>query len=320
MPVKVSVKFAPRKIHIGDTVRYSVSISADKDVYLKYADIEKSLKGFALKDSVGSDDTTMGKRLIRKEFLITQYSPGEYRLPDLKVEFRKKGKHAWRSIDVKGGYIRVEQTVDIDPRAEQLISMETGPAGFGTIGGTESMGRLVDKPIRFKINDFIDPKNIKTRMDWIMIAVYVLAGIILFIFFVLFLISFIKNMRRKNPPKPHEVAIRRLGKLRSQKLIEKGQVKEFCSELSSILMTYTQERFNLPEVKRTFGQFINALGGVEELTDDQKVFLASRLDICDKTKYSGYSPKDGELDGDLKEEIELVGATIPLSDEEEGKQ
>jgi hypothetical protein len=314
-PVETTVNIGPRKIFIGDTIDYRLTVTVEKDVLLEKPDLKAKLSSFSIKDFSEAETVHFGKRRITYEYKITKYEPGEYRVPAVKVRYREKGSHAWRDAEVRGAYIRVERLADIASGHGAVVSVSSGLAGMPGSEGAPTMERSIDSPLRLRINDIMDPRTVRTAEDWVVYGLLFLGALIVLIIMGLIVFATIKYIKREKKPLPHEVALKALSKLKYSKLLEKGKTKEFCSSLYNILVEYTKARFGMPEVKMTAREFTAWLDIAEGLSEEGKEFLRNRVSVCELVRYSGYFPSEGELDQGLEKEIEFVRMTMPLEEE-----
>ena len=122
---------------------------------------------------------------------------------------------------------------------------------------------------------------------------------------------------KKAPPTPiHILALRALDKLDEKKLWQQGKVKEYHSELTTIIRKYFEDRYNFNSLEMTTAQSIIVLNRV---MDNQKLIdITSKfLENADLVKFAKFKPLPSVNDEMLKQAYEIVNRT-KLEDEPAG--
>lgn len=107
---------------------------------------------------------------------------------------------------------------------------------------------------------------------------------------------------------PHVVALQELDKLKSSKLWQKGQEKEYFTELTDILREYIDRRFNIDAPEMISEDIIKA---VHLATDTKSATdgLAQILHLADLVKFAKYTPFADENDLSLVNAYLFVNQT-----------
>lgn len=333
--LKVSSSVSPSSILIGDTVKFTFKVVMDKDTELEFPDIMKDLKGFEVRNQESFEEAFFRKRTIRRVYSITKYTPGKYDIPPMTLRYRDKVGIYWKTADTKEVIIRIKRLAkveDVQPgrrisigdsmagekgyKAASPTGIAPSAAGPGMGGG----GPSIAAPIRYYINDLKGPKRVLTWQDVVLRAVLYSVGGILVLFVGILVINTIRHKPEKEIPPPHAVAIKALEELHSEKLLDKGDPKEFCAKLSRCLMWYTRVRYKMSPVEQTSAEFVKEAGEVKELTATQKTFLKEGITACDLVKYSAYEEDKKQLEALLKDGIKFIKETkLREEPEEENK-
>lgn len=92
------------------------------------------------------------------------------------------------------------------------------------------------------------------------------------------------------PPPPHVIALKALEVLQAKQLLEKGKCDPFYTELSQILRTYLEGRFNLNAPDETTEEIIEELSKSPELTGSQRNILQEFMRQADIVKFAKGHP------------------------------
>ena len=92
------------------------------------------------------------------------------------------------------------------------------------------------------------------------------------------------------PPPPHEVALDALYKLESEKLWQKGEVKEYESRLSEVLRGYIEDMYKFPALEWTTGEIKNQLKKMD-LRPDLLDLVMQTLPLSDMVKFAKVRPE-----------------------------
>ncbi len=117
------------------------------------------------------------------------------------------------------------------------------------------------------------------------------------------------------PKKAWETALQRLQTLDNADLPLAGKLEAFYVDLSAILRYYIEDRFFIRAPEQTTQEFLDAAVENEELTGDQRAFLAEFLRHCDRIKFARHAPPREECGRHWAEVRQFVLDTIPGQDE-----
>lgn len=127
---------------------------------------------------------------------------------------------------------------------------------------------------------------------WVLVAIAALA-----------LVYVLYRLYRKNGPSlfvprkpvpPYNLAIQQLNALKAKKLIERGEAKQFFTEVTNIWRQYLEGRFGISAMEMTSRQILQELRENKEthLTADQ---MSDLLSISDFVKFAAMSPTNDEM-------------------------
>lgn len=114
----------------------------------------------------------------------------------------------------------------------------------------------------------------------------------------------------EKPKEPaHLVALRSLDKLRAQKLLDKGDVKEFHTQLSIIVRRYIEDRYKILALEQTTREILIDLFKQGSNIPYDKELLEELLSLADLVKYAKGEPSLEENEAKLNEAYNFVKST-----------
>ncbi|MFB6258994.1 MAG: LPXTG cell wall anchor domain-containing protein [Flavobacteriales bacterium] len=144
------------------------------------------------------------------------------------------------------------------------------------------------------------------------------AGGILLLALLLFL--YYRYRKRKNetaPPvpvrPPHEIALERLDRLRTEKAWEGWGSKPYYTELTDILRHYLESRYRIPALEETTPRILHELA-FTDIDDEGKGEVRKILKTADMVKFAKQRPTSAECQRSLEEAIAFVKRSIPSAD------
>lgn len=161
---------------------------------------------------------------------------------------------------------------------------------------------------------------IKIPITWkeILTIVLIILGIVFLILLIIYWLTKIKSKPKQkqvvvSKSKAHEIALKKLQKLESQKKWQSDDSKEYYLELSDILREYLEGRFNIPAKENTTIEILQSLrSGM--MQDDEKSMLKEILEISDLVKFAKWKPLTDENYTALKNSIQFVKRTKPVGE------
>ena len=286
--VTVDASIDSLQILIGEQAHVKLEVSLDADKRAVFPVIADTLvRGVEVLD-VAKPDTQLlndGRRaLITQEYTITSFDSALYYLPPLEVIVDGQ---PYRS---KALALKVySPQVPLDPEnPESFFPPKT----------------VMDPPFAWE--------------DWYMF----IACVLLLTPFLLLGIYFVKRLRDNKPiirkvkvePKlpPHQVAMQEIERIKQEKVWQKGQPKEYYTELTDALRTYIKERFHFNALEMTSGEIIEKL---LETNDKQAIAdLRELFQTADLVKFAKHNPLMNENDANLLNAIDFINDTKEQED------
>ncbi|MFA5101423.1 MAG: hypothetical protein WC547_11110, partial [Candidatus Omnitrophota bacterium] len=219
VPVKIKAAVDKKEVTIGEKVRYTISVTADKSIAIEFPDLTKAFKDLTVIDS-GEKAGGFFMRRTRTLWAVLQtFTPGKYSILKQAIKYRKQQDKDWSTA------LTDECTVTV----VSLLGKEGEGEGLADIKG---------------------PLDIRTSLPFMFLLV---AAVLILLFVFRKKIFPVKKQAAAviQPWKAHETAYAQLDELRRKGLLAKGMIKQYYSELSDILRHYLENRFSLKAPEMT---------------------------------------------------------------------
>ena len=285
--VTVDATIDSLQILIGEQAKIKLQVSLDTDkraVFPVYTDT--LVRGVEIID-VAKPDTQLlndGRRsLITQEYTITSFDSALYYLPPMEV------------------------TVDNKPYRSKALALKVYSMPVDTLHPDQFFGpkTVMQAPFAWE--------------DW-----YVtIACVLFFVPFLLLLIYLVKRIRDNKPiirkvkvePKlpPHQLAMQEIERIKNEKVWQKGEPKEYYTELTDTLRVYIKERYGFNALEMTSSEIIDKL---LEMKDKEAISdLRELFQTADLVKFAKHNPMMNENDANLINAIDFINETKEKEDE-----
>jgi len=263
LPVRVKSHVDKTSIFIGDRIKYTIEVKAEKGVELQLPEFGDNLAEFAIKDFGTSKRGFWGTKTLTQWYLLDIYETGEFSIPGAIIKYRFEGEEDWKELHTDEISVEVLSVLDKNDREPEI--------------------RDIKGPVSYR------------NWTYFFIILSSIPVIIAILILIRFLISRKKTRVASTPPVPaHEIAIKALNKLMNKNYLEKGETQQHYFELSNIVRHYLENRFQLKAPEMTTEEFLSILRKSEVIDSDQKNLLRDFLSHCDIVKFAKYMPKETE--------------------------
>lgn len=267
--------------NVGDYIKYTISIEHNKNTSVT----KPVLKDTSLKlDIIRSDSPVEkednGKIVTEFSYILSGYDSIETAIPSFPIRYKQVNEGE-----------KLIYTAPVNVRVHTL-----------------------------KVNTQEDIKDIKDPLtiplDWKIILLWIL--IILLLAAVIYYLynKYFRN-RKTEAPAPKKIiipadieALSSLDNLEKKQLWQKGQVKEYHSEITEIIRLYFEKRFNLPALELTTSEVNTQLrlkSGATKIIDLTNDFLSN----ADLVKFAKYQPDFNLNEEMMKQAKEIIERTRP---------
>lgn len=280
------VELSRDSVLIGDQIVLSARFSVPSDAPLQIFPYTQTLSadttlhgGVEVVREFMLDTLSMknGISELRAKVLLTSFDSGSYRLP--------------HPVVVTVGKDGLADTVDMEDPLLYVNTIQIDTTSFKPfdIKGQEKY------PVKFR--DFL---------TWILIALAVVAVLLALLRYIRMRREqkdFFGNSLIKEPP--HIVALRKLEKLRGEKLWQSGKEKAYYTGITDTLREYIEKRYGFGAMEKTSTEIIEALG---EKNIDAKLFvsLSEMFRTADLVKFAKYIPAGDENENAIPVAVNFV--------------
>ena len=282
--IKVTASTDTTDYLIGDHIKYTLQIDADKNVFIIYPFFRDSLKNIdvlKMPDPVVTENDTA--KLIKYEVTLSRFDSAEVTIPAIKIEYRVQGDTTLKSV-------------------------LSNPVTFNV--------HTLKVSMQEEIKDIKPPIRLFNYMWMIYVGIALLLLVIGYF-------VYRKYFKNKPEPvaKPkveriplHQIVMRKLDALEKQELWQNGKVKEYHTRITEIIRDYFEKQFNLPALELTTTDSLEQLSrhpqGVKVL-DITSQFLSN----ADLVKFAKFSPLENINREMMSQAREIVKKTYSLQRE-----
>jgi len=281
-PVKVNASLDTNNIMIGDQIYLNLNVLQNKNVKVRFPDLEKILSPeIELLEEIKSDTSSTAKDQIQIDcqYRITSFDTGKVEVPSLVFIYQ------------------VENRID---------SVKTNPMALNV--------RTVKVDSAKTIFDIKGPQSAPISFRELLPYILGLIALAAFAFIIWYLIKRFKQRKSEYiPEKPrepaHVIALRELDKLKEEKLWQNDQVKLYYTRLADILRTYLWHRYDIKTLERTTDEILDSLKNTGFSDDELFDKLENVLRTADLVKFARLHPMPEENDTNLTHAYEFVNQT-----------
>ena len=117
---------------------------------------------------------------------------------------------------------------------------------------------------------------------------------------------------------PHQAAMKEIERIKNEKVWQKGQPKEYYTELTDTLRTYIKDRFGFNALEMTSSEIIDKL---LEMKDKEAISdLKELFQTADLVKFAKHDPQMNENDANLINAIDFINETKQPEEENQKPQ
>ncbi|WP_462317242.1 hypothetical protein [Marinilabilia sp.] len=283
---------------IGGQMDLTLEVAQPPNIDVVFPQFKDTItKSIEIVEAIGPDTTQIdpNRILVKKVFRITSFDSGLHYIPPMEFELASAelaSKKKTRSI----GLMVANPFENVDPQK-----------GITDIKAPRETPFILAELLRF--------------LPWILGGLVVLLLIAAGIWFYVKRQNPLKGLIKEKPKDPpHVVALRELDHIKSEKLWQKGQVKEFYSELTDVLREYLEERYNIPAPEQITSEIMTSLKSVDLPDDKVTEKIQQVLELADLVKFAKMEPLPDENDLSLMNAYFFVNQTKyeePKSTEEQ---
>lgn len=273
--IQVKVKTDSSDYQIGDYINLEYSIKHKKDIEIFFPSVKDSLRNLELveqKKPVVKDDNE--NRTTQFQFTIIGFDSGDVTIPSFLISYKK-------SNDTTFSFVRTDSLV---------ITVHTF-----TVDTSEAI-RDVKKPLT-------------VPFDYLMLLYWILGALALLLLIFFIYKKFFSKKKVKVEKKiilPNwQIALNELNELNGKQLWQKGEVKEYHSQITEIIRNYFEVEFKIKALEKTSFEIIEDLKNVEKAKNVLPV-TEEFLSNADMVKFAKFIPLPHVNEAMMKQAIDIV--------------
>ncbi len=279
----VSGSINPQEILIGEQVvlHYEfqqqpgdiVSVPIFSDSIVRGVDIVENIKT----DTI---DLTNGLLQVNMDYVITSFDSGFYYIPSIPFACNNDTLYS-RALGLG------VNTVEVNPDIDDIKDIKDIMAA---------------------------PFSWKEFLGWVGISIGILAliaiiALVLMKFVFKKKVPFISKEPEPQIP-PHVEALNRLEQVKEEKIWQRGQVKEYYTQITEILREYIDRRFGINAMELTSEQILNLVKKNPEM-EEVRQLLKQMLELSDLVKFAKFVPLENENQRSIIDAFAFVEKTAP---------
>ena len=293
---KISGTVEPDSIGIGDRFLYTIEVERDLMQEVYFPDFKQSVEHYEMIEDRPVDTLSReGRRLkLRKSYLMAAFQEGIHKVLPEVMYLDKNIIDTLRGDDTLRLMVT---TFEIDSTSHTIFDIKP------------------QRTLKFKFGE------ISGYVTWTIIAIIIL--VLLFLVAKRILAHYGKSFSdifKPAPPlPPHEIALRDLKKLHSERLWQEDKHKLYYSGLTDILRAYIAGQFGVGALEMTSDEIIDAMRGVE-IPQKQKMDLTELLRDADLVKFAKAMPEAEANEAAYTMALNFVEQTMPQPEEDDEKK
>ena len=293
---KISGTVEPDSIGIGDRFLYTIEVERDLMQEVYFPDFKQSVEHYEMIEDRPVDTLSReGRRLkLRKSYLMAAFQEGIHNVLPEVMYLDKNIIDTLRGDDTLRLMVT---TFQIDSTSHTIFNIKP------------------QRTLKFKFGE------ISGYVTWTIIAIIIL--VLLFLIAKRILAHYGKSFSdifKPAPPlPPHEIALRDLKKLHSERLWQEDKHKLYYSGLTDILRAYIAGQFGVGALEMTSDEIIEAMRGVE-IPQKQKMDLTELLRDADLVKFAKAMPEAEANEAAYTMALNFVEQTMPQPEEEDDEK
>ena len=293
---KISGTVEPDSIGIGDRFLYTIEVERDLMQEVYFPDFKQSVEHYEMIEDRPVDTLSReGRKLkLRKSYLMAAFQEGIHNVLPEVMYLDKNIIDTLRGDDTLRLMVT---TFEIDSTSHTIFDIKP------------------QRTLKFKFGE------ISGYVTWTIIAIIIL--VLLFLVAKRILAHYGKSFSdifKPAPPlPPHEIALRDLKKLHSERLWQEDKHKLYYSGLTDILRAYIAGQFGVGALEMTSDEIIEAMRGVE-IPQKQKRDLTELLRDADLVKFAKAMPEAEANEAAYTMALNFVEQTMPQPEEEDDEK
>lgn len=286
--ISVSASLDSTLMVIGGQMNFTIDITQPAGLMVQFPQfIDTITKNIEIVEISKPDTIAQNNNLlnISQVFRITSFDSGLHYIPPIAFEY-KRGELIEKQNSNALALLVVNPFVKVDPEE-----------------GIFDIKQPINTPFTFA--------ELLKFLNWVLAFMLFSSLLVLGIHWWLKKRNPLKELLFKEKPKEpaHVIALRELEQIKNQKIWQKGQVKQFYSQLTDVLRIYMEERYHFPAMEQITTDILKSLKSVDLPDDKLLPKMKQILETADLAKFAKYEPLPDENDLSLISAFFFVNQT-----------
>lgn len=290
--VTVEAKIDSLQILIGEQAKVQLQVAMDakqRAVFPVYTDT--LIRGVEIIETAKPDTQFLNDRqrmLITQEYTVTSFDSALYYLPPMPV------------------------TVDGKLYKSKALALKVYSMPVDTLHFDQFFGQKAVMKAPFAWEDWYG------LIGCSFLALPLLALLVYFIIRIRDNKPIIRKIKVEPKLPPHQAAMKEIERIKSEKVWQKGQSKEYYTELTDTIRTYIKDRFGFNALEMTSSEIIDKLLDIndKDAVSDLKILFQT----SDLVKFAKHDPQMNENDANLINAVDFINETKQLEEENQKPQ
>lgn len=290
--ITVRSSIEPSEILIGQQASFKIELTQDKDEKVSWPQFADTIAtNVSIIEKLATDTVSLpdNRISITSEYLVSSYDSGFYYIPEFVFE-----------------------------TASQKVS--SNPVGL-TVNTVQ---------VNEQTDDIHAEKDIMSApFSWIELAQWSgigLAIILIIAIIVLLLMRFVfKKKVTIIPEEPevilpaHVVALEKLEQIKTEKIWQQGQIKQFYTQLTDVIREYLSRAYSINAMEMTTDEIVALVKKNKDL-DEIRIVLKEMLELSDLVKFAKFIPLENENEKAVLDAFMIVEKTTKEPEVEEKQE
>ncbi len=294
-PVKATVTVTPEKARLGDTLSLTLTVEADAGIHVEMPQFGEVLGRFTIVRFTPRRTPRPGGGVVHEQvYLLQAPMSGRKRIPPLRIEFTDRRG----ATSGKPGASKTREllTEELSVQIESVL-----PAGS----------------VAAELRPPLEPLALGHARTWLHRAWPFLLGGLALLAIAIAVPLLRRRSRRIRRVSAYELAMAQLLTLESGGYPGPDEVDAWYVTLSDAVRHYLENRFDIHAPEQTTEEFLRVAGQSDELSEAHRQQLGEFLAGCDRVKFAGYRPGEGESRAALSLARAFISDTRIIEDDGE---
>jgi len=293
--LSIETSLDSNKLLIGDQTLLIVKVTVPKTksevVFPKYSDTLQKGVEVVNRSKIDTIANDAQKYILQQKLTITSFDSGSYNIKIGPFVINGKDSMFANPISLYVNTLKVDTAKDV-------------------------------KDIKAPLKAPLEWAEIWPWLRWFLLGLVIIGIMVYFLWRYFSRQDNYESVKTMEPP--HTIAFRELERLKTEHLLEDGQIKEYHSRVSEIIRAYIESRFSVNALELPSDEVLDIFRNSDLVNSELFNQLKQLLKVADLAKFAKYIPVEDENELSLKNAYNFVNETMVIIEkdkvEEEQKE